>query len=295
LLSPQSLQKKCDARSWAACDSLAYRYEKGEGVAEDTAKAGALYERACTAGFGESCANLAFLYDGGALGTDAAKVLRLYTRSCALKAGVGCYQLGTSYLNGEGVPKDLLQVACNANVSDVASACGWLSDLYEKGTGVTKDRARAAILRAQSCRLGDTISCRSPAASAAAKAATTSCPVVKVQIGSYTAASVQSDIARRGGSASAGTNNGRPTLSAMSGDYADAGDSVMSVNYTFDASGPAGRLIGLTIVNHANSASAFEKLLAARQAAAATVSPRCSLRLVPNADTWFIYEIYELK
>jgi hypothetical protein len=50
----------------------------------------------------------------------------------------------------------------------------------------------------------------------------------------------------------------------------------MSVNYTFETSGPAGRLIGLTVVNHADSANAFEKLLAARQGAAVEIGCRRS-------------------
>ena len=71
----------------------------------------------------------------------------------------------------------------------------------------------------------------------------------------------------------------------------------MSVNYTFDAAGSAGRLIGVTIVSHASSRTAFDKLLAGRKSATEAVvgsASACKLRLVPNADTFYIYEIYEV-
>ncbi len=465
--TPQSLQKKCDARDWQACFWLAHRHEEGDGVVKDAAKAGALHEKACNAGYGPSCTTLAFLWDGGELGSDKAKVVRLTTRACELKDPGGCYFLGRLYdegsgvpkdsgravklfeqackgdegdacmdlylifVNGKGVPKDearanafyekgcdlqaftcvmgfnltfepaleqcnagnanacktvggahlrgeaylavdeakaseflekacnggvpaacadlgwihdrgkqtprnvskaagyydkacagknaygcqmlgflhlmgdgvpkdarraadLLRTACNANTPDAAAACAVLAESYANGLGVTKDPARAASLHAQACRLGPKESCA--VKPDAAQPAAAGCSVAKVRLGSDTAASVQRDIARRGGSASSGNNNGKPTLSAMSGDYSDSGAGVMSVNYTFESNGPTARLVGVTIVNHASSKPEFDKLLAARKSAsAATVGPQCSLRLVPNADTFYIYEIYESK
>jgi len=98
-------------------------------------------------------------------------------------------------------------------------------------------------------------------------------------------------------------------VSALSGDYADAGTDVMAVNYDFDAAGPAGRLVAVTIVNKANTGPGYETLLASRKAAAAAIAgplqqksatelvasgPGCQLRLLPNAGTWFIYEVYQL-
>lgn len=483
--TPQALQKKCDAKDWAACKSLAYRYSEGDGVAKDGAKAGALYEKACNAGFGPACTSLAFEWDGGGLGTDKAKVARFATRACELEDAGGCYYHGRLlkegdgvpkdlvraarlleqacngeegdacmelYLmlaNGEGVPKDearanvfyekgcdlqsficimgynltfepaikqcdggdaracyivgtahlrgeayltadeakareyllkscdggfadacselgwvyhhgkqspkdatkaagyyqkgcaggdpygcqqlgvlhligegvaedngkavdLLRRACNANKPAVAFACALLAKSYEQGSGVPRDPARAASLHAQACRLGEKESCAAKAAASpagprpkpvvaappAATPASPACSVAKVRLGSDTAAIVQRDIARRGGSASPGMNNGKPTLNALSGDYSDIGVDVMSVNYTFDAAGTSGRLIGVTIVNHASSRTAFDKLLAVRKSAAEAVvgtASACKLRLVPDAGTFYIYEIYEVS
>ena len=74
------------------------------------------------------------------------------------------------------------------------------------------------------------------------------------------------------------------------------------------AIGP-GRLVAVTIVNHANTGPGYENLLATRKAAAAGIAgplqqksatefvasgPGCQLRLLPNADTWFINEVYQL-
>lgn len=57
------------------------------------------------------------------------------------------------------------------------------------------------------------------------------------------------------------------------------------------------KLIGVTIASHANSNDGYAKLLAARKAAsdATGKNASCAVRPVPNADTWFIYEFYELK
>ena len=114
----------------------------------------------------------------------------------------------------------------------------------------------------------------------------------------------------RGGSPSAGGGGlAKYRVSALSGGYADVGPDVMAVNYDFDAAGPGGRLVAVTIVNHANTGPGYENLLATRKAAAAGIAgplqqksatefvasgPGCKLRLLPNANTWFINEVYQL-
>jgi len=95
----------------------------------------------------------------------------------------------------------------------------------------------------------------------------------------------------------------------MSGDYQDAGFDPLAVNYDFDASGPDGRLVAVTIVDRASAVPDYETLLASRKAAAAAIAgplqqksetelvasgPGCQLRLLPNADTLFIREVYQL-
>jgi hypothetical protein len=233
-----------------------------------------------------------------------AKAGPYYQKSCTPQYGYGCMMLGLHQLDGSGVPKDerraadSLRTACNTNKTDVADACWVLADMYQQGTGVAQDPARAAILNAKACRLGRKEACATPA-QAAAKVAGTGCSVVKVQLGADTFASVRRDISRRGGDASGGSNNGKPVLNAMSGDFSDVWPDVMNVGYTFDGEGASARLVSVMIVTHANSKGEFEKLRAARQAASAAVvkasGATCATRLVPNPDTWFVHEFYELK
>ncbi len=146
----------------------------------------------------------------------------------------------------------------------------------------------------------------------AAKSASAACQVAGVQLGVDTVASVERDILQRGGSpASGGTGGGQSKfrLSAMSGDFRDVGTNVMAVSYDFDAAGTAGRLIAVMIANQANGGAEYEKLLAERKAAAASIAgplqqksatelvasaPGCQLRLLPNADSRFIHEVYQL-
>ena len=145
----------------------------------------------------------------------------------------------------------------------------------------------------------------------AAKPASANCVVAGVQLGVDTVANVERDIQARGGSPlTGGSGPAKYRVSTMSGDYQDAGFDPMAVNYDFDASGPDGRLVAVTIVNHASAVPDYETLLASRKAAAAAIAgplqqtsateliasgPGCQLRLLPNADTLFIREVYQLQ
>jgi hypothetical protein len=148
------------------------------------------------------------------------------------------------------------------------------------------------------------------AATPAAEPASANCKIAGVQLGVDTVASVERDIQTRGGSPlTGGSGPAKYRVSTMSGDYQDAGFDPMAVNYDFDAAGPAGRLVAVTIVNRANTGPGYETMLASRKAAAAAIAgplqqksatelvaagPGCQLRLLPNADTWFIHEVYQL-
>ena len=145
----------------------------------------------------------------------------------------------------------------------------------------------------------------------AAKPASANCVVAGVQLGVDTVANVEHDIQARGGSPlTGGSGPAKYRVSTMSGDYQDAGFDPMAVNYDFDASGPDGRLVAVTIVNRASAVPDYETLLASRRAAAAAIAgplqqksatelvasgPGCQLRLLPNADTLFIREEYQLQ
>lgn len=170
----------------------------------------------------------------------------------------------------------------------------------------------AAVAAAASQNKPNAAAAQAPPATPAAKPASATCKVAGVQLGVDTVASVERDIQARGGSPlSGGTGGdlGKFRMSAMSGDYQDAGFDPMAVNYDFDAAGPAGRLVAVTIANRAYTGPGYETLLASRKAAAAAIAgplqqksatelvasgPRCQLRLLPNAGMSIIYEVYQL-
>ena len=70
---------------------------------------------------------------------------------------------------GDGVPAGTaaaavwLEKACAHND---AVGCRVLGDLLRDGKGVTKDEARAAVLRKHACELGDTAACERSAPAA---------------------------------------------------------------------------------------------------------------------------------
>jgi uncharacterized protein len=289
------------------CNELGNIHLDGESYLKpNEVEAAKWFQKACDLKLTQACGLLGWLHEfGKEIPKDLKKAGPYYEKSCSPQYPYGCMMLGLHQLDGSGVPKDerraadSLRAACNANKENLADACWVLADMYRKGTGVAMDPARASILDAQACRLGLKEACAAPAQAVAATPAGTGCQVVKVQVGKDTFASVQRDIKRRGGDASGGGNNGKPVLNAMSGDFSDVWPAVMNVGYTFEAEGASARLIGVMIVTHANSSAEFEKLRAARQAASAAVvkaaGATCATRLVPNADTWFVHEFYELR
>jgi hypothetical protein len=149
------------------------------------------------------------------------------------------------------------------------------------------------------------------AATATNKSASGAFSILNVQLGVDSIASVERDIKARGGDPlSRPGDPGNPyAVSTLSGDYQDYGTHVSAVNYFFDASAPAGKLISVMIVIHAFSAPEYDKLLAERKAAASKLvgtlqqksateflaaGAKCQLRLVANPGTFYIRETYEL-
>lgn len=302
------LEDSCEKGGLASCLEVGHMHLSGEAYLKvDEAEASKYFQKACDGNLADACATLGWVFDySKQTPRNPAKAVANYQKACTGKYAYGCQMLGIHYLRGDGVPMDerraadLLRTACNVNIDQVADSCWLLAVLYAEGAGVAKDPARAAVLNAQACRLGKEDVCAAHfAAPIAAKPANTGCSIVKVQLGTDTFASVQSDIKRRGGDASGGTNNGKRVLNAMSGDFSDIWPAVMNVGYTFDGEDASARLIGVMIVTHANTNAEFDKLRAARQAASAAVvkaaGATCATRLVPNADTWFVHEFYELR
>jgi hypothetical protein len=297
------------------------------------------YQDACEGGDAEACFMIGSAYEFGwhNLAIDPLTASIYYDRSCDGDHAKACFMLALLYLDGKGVEKDaaladklfheardLADKSCAANSKTAARDCRALGAIYNLGLGVAADPARAQILYQKSCRLGDKEACDLKVANAAAprpkpavaapaaqaKSASASCKIARVQLGVDTVATVERDIQARGGSPLAGGGGlAKHRVSALSGDYADSGPEVMAVSYDFDAPGPGGRLVAVTIVNHANNSSGYEQLLATRKAAASAIAgplqqksatelvasgPGCQLRLLQNAGAWYIHEVYQL-
>ncbi|NOT25133.1 MAG: hypothetical protein HOP16_03420 [Acidobacteria bacterium] len=150
-----------------------------------------------------------------------------------------------------------------------------------------------------------------PTAPTPGRSANPGCAVPTTQLGVATVASVQRDIEARGGGSpelqAGGLASAR--MSDLSGSYSDVGPNIMAVNYDFDAESPAGKMVAVTIVRHADSAAQFAPMLAERKARITeSVGPlqqnsetefqasgaSCRLRLITNPATAFLYEIYQL-
>ena len=319
--SVAALQGDCERGLAKACSSLAKSYATGKGVPKDEATAVRLYEQACQGKDLLGCSVLGSLYASGqGVPASIERAMAIWQHACDAGEPNSCTLLGAMY-ELRRVPKDpataavYYQKGCDGGH---AAGCTQLSKLYRSGLGVPQDATRADELWQLGCKR-DSAACEqgqppagSSTAAASSKPASAACKVARVQLGVDTVASVERDILQRGGSPSSGGTGGDQSkfrLSAMSGDYRDVGTNVMAVNYDFDAAGPAGRLISVTIANSADSGPGYEKLLAERKAAVAAVAgplqqksateftasaPGCKLRFLPVADTWFIYEVYAL-
>ena len=135
---------------------------------------------------------------------------------------------------------------------------------------------------------------------------------VKEQLGVDTVASVERDIKARGGSPGSirAGSQGLATLSTLSGDYSDFGPYVTAVNYDFDGTDPAARLVAATVVHSFGVyGDAYKKLtderktilakdFGALQMKSATESSSAAgayeLTLIENPDTGYLYERYKL-
>ena len=313
-LGSRNLMASCADGYLPGCYDLGASFLEGtRGFKRDPAGAVFIWEmEACAKGYARACAAAGFVYQHNEeIKRDPVKAVRLYRQACDAGESIGCSYLGIAYGDGlGGLAKDpakaaqLYASACDAGAGD---ACSLLAEAYRSGTGVGRDITKADVLARKGCEL-KSIYCEQ--AAAAAQPANATCKVAGVQLGVDTVASVERDILARGGSPlTGGSGPAKYRVSTMSGDYQDAGTNVAAANYDFDAVGPAGRLTAVTIVHHAYSGPEYETMLASRKAAAAGIAgplqqksatelvasgPGCQLRLLPNAGTFYIYEVYQL-
>ncbi len=154
----------CDGENAAGCTNLGYLYRDGTGVAQDYARAAALFEEGCDGGDAPGCTKLGFLYGTGTgVAQDDARAAELYKEGCDGGHANGCTILGFLYDNGTGVAQDYARAAAlykeGCDGGD-ALGCTYLGTLYGAGTGVAQDFARAAALYKEGCEGGHWLGCR---------------------------------------------------------------------------------------------------------------------------------------
>jgi hypothetical protein len=150
-----------------------------------------------------------------------------------------------------------------------------------------------------------------PSATPAAELAATPFNSVREQLGVYTFASVERDIKARGGRLIGDADSdGKARLSDLYSDYSDIGPYVAAVNYAFDGTGPAARLIRVHVAHGFHVfGDEFKKLADERKAVlakdvgvltvkSATESSGAAggyvLTLVEKPDSGYLHERYEL-
>lgn len=161
---------------------------------------------------------------------------------------------------------------------------------------------------------GDSSATATTGSSAAPAALAAAVPFrsIKEQLGVDTVASVERDIKARGGSPGSirAGSQGIATLSTMSGDYNDIGPYVTAVNYDFDGTGSAARLVAVTVVHSFGVfGDAYKKVAEERKAILAkdfgalqmksateysSAAGGYELTLFEKPDTGFFYERYQL-
>lgn len=132
---------------------LALLYEKGEGVTADAAFARRLLTRSAELGDVEACRRLGTkLLFGPAQQRDAAQGLQMLRKAADMHDAHAAYLLGRWYLS-DGWRSRELSSAAHWMMQSVqgkhALAMLWLSEMYDKGLGVTMNPAKSRQLREQ--------------------------------------------------------------------------------------------------------------------------------------------------
>ena len=127
--------------------NLGLLYERGQGVAQDYAKAREWSEKAADKGNAIAISNLGLLYESGqGVAQDYAKAREWYEKAAAKGDAIAMSNLGGLYADGRGVAQDYAKArewyekaAANGN----ARAMNNLGFVYENGRGVAQDYAKA--------------------------------------------------------------------------------------------------------------------------------------------------------
>mgnify|MGYP000861375074 CR=1 FL=1 len=142
LLRPLAEKGNAEAQFRLGC-----RYENGEGVKQDYAKAFAWYEKAALQNYAKAECNLGWLYENGnGVSQDFYKAFAWYERSARHGSVWGQVNLADLYEHGNGVAQDYAAAFAwyeKAALQDNGWAQLKLGVFYETGLGVAADESRA--------------------------------------------------------------------------------------------------------------------------------------------------------
>ncbi|WP_372999115.1 tetratricopeptide repeat protein [Sulfurimonas sp.] len=113
--------KACDKNFYESCSKAALLYEEGKNVKQDMKKAFKLYSKACGGEDGFACHNVAVYYSK--MKTEALKKISIafYDKACNAGYSESCIYLGRMYRDSRSVKRDLqkakekFDLACEAN------------------------------------------------------------------------------------------------------------------------------------------------------------------------------------
>ncbi len=148
------LNDRCDDNSAADCLTLAKALDAGKVIAQDEARAGITFARACDSGVQDGCASLiGFMKKGGNNALAAA---------CSGGNGAACFVLGSLTSGGAGVPEnpnsafELFQESCELGWW---RACGRLGVSYLVGQGTPVNPGLAIANFEKGCQGQNAASC----------------------------------------------------------------------------------------------------------------------------------------
>ena len=156
-----ALQASCDGGDQFSCTEAGKMYEGESGIPKDLAKAVAAYGKGCKLGNQDDCGE-ARLATFKRLSAPTKEDISDFKTSCEGGDMEGCDYLGLMYDAGTGVPQDMAKAialyrkACNGGSS---GGCFSLGNCYDGGRGVAPDKTQAVAFFSKACDGGDKISC----------------------------------------------------------------------------------------------------------------------------------------
>ena len=145
--SVEALRKRAAAGNAEAMHALGAKYETGNGVRQDYAKAAHWYRMAAEKGSTVAMVDVGVMYGRGeGVQQSHGEEMRWYRLAAEKGNDVAMLYLGHMYMHGEGVPQDyrlaLVWYRSSAEMGN-ASALDMVGEMYRDGEGIPQDYAEA--------------------------------------------------------------------------------------------------------------------------------------------------------